>query len=116
MKKSWQILLYGNSLILGAIGSSLRRCPEFVVTTLAFPRQEKLESGTLKPDILIFDSETAQAGDIFYLLKTNPKLLLLGISSGANLVQVWSGRQLRDMSTKGLLDLIKSEVKNLSVF
>ena len=115
MKKRWQILLYGNSVILGAIGSSLRRCSEFVVTTLASPQQEKLEFDTTKSDILIFDSETTHAEDIFYLLKTNPTLLLIGISSGANQVQVWAGRQLRDMSTKGLVDLIKSEVKNLSV-
>ncbi len=55
MKASKRILLYGNSVILGSIGASLRRCSEFDVITLQLPQDESqwLESTII--DILIFD-------------------------------------------------------------
>lgn len=114
MKESRRILLYGNSVILGTIGASLRRLSRFEVTTLVppLPKVRELEAAT--PDILLFDLESTRTETVFPLLETNPALLLIGISPDTNLVRIWSGRQLKDISTRGFLDLIESEIKNLS--
>ena len=115
MKIRQRILLYGNSVILGSIGACLQRCPQFEVTTVAPTLQDVRVLEALKPDILFFDLETIHAEPVFSLLKTNPSLLLIGISSGINLVKIWSGRQFRDLSIKGLFDVIKSELKDPTV-
>ncbi|MGA7875608.1 MAG: hypothetical protein WCA08_08090 [Desulfoferrobacter sp.] len=113
MKARRRILLYGNSVILGTVGASLRSCSQFEVTTLAPPLQEAMALYKEKPDVLFFDLEAPRMEAVFSLLKADPALLLIGVSSGINLVNVWSGRQLRELSTQGLLDLIKSAADDL---
>jgi len=115
VKPNRQILLYGNSLIIGSIGASLRRLSQFEVTALAPPLQEMQDFDSLKPDIILFDLETTHSEAVFSMLKTHPGLLLVGISPDINLVKIWSGRQVRELSTQSLLELIKSEVNNLPV-
>jgi len=115
VKVSRRILLYGNSVILGAIGASLRRCSQFEVTTLASPLQKMQKLDAVNPDILLFDLETIHTEAVFSKLKTNPSLLLVGISPDTNLVKIWSGRQVRELSTQDLLELIKREANHLSV-
>ena len=115
MKESRRIVLYGNSVILGAIGASLRRCSQFEVTTMASPLQKMQGLNAVNPDILLFDLETTHTEAVFSKLKTNPGLLLVGISPDINLVKIWSGRQVRELSTQDLLELIKREANHLSV-
>ena len=106
MKAKKRIFLYGNSVILGTIGASLKRCSGFEVTTL--PQKEPQSLDALNPDILVFDLDATQPEEVLSLLKTDPAMLLIGISPDVNLVQVWSGRQIRELSTPDLLDLIKN--------
>jgi hypothetical protein len=114
VKPNRQILLYGNSLILGSIGASLRRLSQFEVTAFAPPLQEMQDLDSFKPDIILFDLETTHSEAVFSMLKTHPGLLLVGISPGINLVKIWSGRQVRELSTQSLLELIKSEENDMS--
>jgi hypothetical protein len=114
MKENRRILLYGNSVILGSIGAGLRRCPQFEVTTLAAPLQDSLSLDTVKPDIVLFDLEACQTEAPFFLLKTHPSLVLIGISPGVNLVRVWNSHQLREMSMQSLLELINREANGVS--
>lgn len=115
MKPNRQILLYGNSLIIGSIGASLRRLSQFEVTAFAPPMQEMQDIYSLKPDIILFDLETTHSEAVFSMLKTHPRLLLVGISPDINLVKIWSGRQVRELSTQSLFELIKREANNLPV-
>jgi len=115
VKESRRIVLYGNSVILGAIGASLRRCSQFEVTTMASPLQKMQGLNAVNPDILLFDLETTHTEAVFSKLKTNPGLLLVGISPDINLVKIWSGRQVRELSTQDLLELIKREANDLTV-
>jgi hypothetical protein len=114
VKVRQRILLFGNSVILGSIGIYLQRCPQFEVMTLAAPLQEVQDFDNVNPDILLFDLETIHTEAVFSALKTNPSLLLIGISPDVNLVKIWSGRQLRDLSINGLLEMIKSEFQDLA--
>ena len=104
MKTKRQILIYGNSVILGTIGASLRGFSGFEVTTLKTPIPDAQVLDHAKPDILFFDLEAPHAEAVFSLLKTNPTLLLIGASPGINLVKIWSGRQLRELSMQNLLE------------
>lgn len=107
MSVNQQIFLYGNSVILGSIGASLKRCSQFDVTTVATPLQETQAFDNPKPDILLFDLQAPYTEDVFFLLKTNPALLLIGINPGANIIHVWRSQQMQGISLQGLLDLIK---------
>lgn len=109
MKTSRRILLYGNSVILGTIGAILRRCPEFEVTTLPAPAQDARALDDAKPGIILFDLEAPHAEGVFSLLKADPTPMLIGISPGINMVEVWSGRQLRGLSMQGLLEVINGQ-------
>ena len=115
METNKRILLYGNSLILGSIGDSLRRCPQLEVTTLVPPTEEMQKLDSLKPDILIFDLETTRPEAVFSLLESDSKLQVIGISPGINIVKVWSIRELREVSMGDLLEVITSEAKDSSI-
>ena len=112
MKTSKRIVLYGNSVILGTVGASLKRFSRFEVTTLILPHKKTQSLDALKPDILVFDLDTTQTEEVCSFLKTNHAMLLIGVSPDVNLVQVWSGRQLRELSTQELLEVIFSEIRN----
>jgi hypothetical protein len=115
VKSRRRIFIYGNSVILGSIGVSLQRSSQFEVTIVSPPLEQVLARNTEKPDILLFDLQNPHTEPIFSLLETNATLLLIGISPDTNLVKIWSGRELRDLSIQGLLELIKSELNGLAV-
>lgn len=115
MKAKRQILLYGNSVILGTIGASLRRVSQFEVTKLVPPVQETQKLDAAKTDIVLFDLEATHPEAVLSLLEINPALQLIGISPDINLAKVWSIRELREVSTQDLLKVIKSEAKDSPV-
>jgi len=115
VKAKRRILLYGNSVILGTVGASLRRVSQFEVTKLVPPLQETQKLDADQTDILLFDLETTRPEAVLSLLEINPALVLIGISPDINLVKVWSIRELREVSTQDLLKMIKSEAKDSPV-
>jgi len=115
VKARQRILLYGNSVIMGSIRASLQRCSQLEVVTITPPLKEVQNLDAVNPDILLFDLETIRTESLFSLLESHPKLLLVGVSPGINAVHVWSGRQLRDLSIQGLLEVINKELKELAV-
>ena len=115
METNKRILLYGNSLILGSIGDSLRRCPQLEVTKLALPLKETEKLAAAKIDIIVFDMQTTNPEAVLSLLEINPTIQLIGISPDINLVKVWSIRELREVSMQGLLEFIKNELNDLTV-
>jgi hypothetical protein len=52
---------------------------------------------------------------VFSLLKADPTLLVIGVSPGINLVDIWSGRRLRELTLQGLLELIGKTENGLPV-
>ena len=112
MRASKRILLYGNSVILGTIGASLGRYPQFEVTKVVPPLRETQKLDVANTDIILFDLETTHPEAVFSFLEINPTLQLIGISPGINLVKVWSLRELREVSMRDLIKVIKSEAKD----
>ena len=115
MKTARRILLYGNSVILGAVGISLERYSQFEVTKLALPLKETEKLAAAKIDIIVFDMQTTNPEAVLSLLEINPTIQLIGISPDINLVKVWSIRELREVSMQGLLEFIKNELNDLTV-
>ena len=115
MKTARRILLYGNSVILGAVGISLERYSQFEVTKLALPLKETEKLAAAKIDIIVFDMQTTNPEAVLSLLEINPTIQLIGISPDINLVKVWSIRELREVSMQGLIELIKNELNDLTV-
>lgn len=109
MKASKRILLYGNSVVLGTIGASLNRFCEYEVVTLKLPQKESIWLGPAIIDILIFDSQRTRPEEVMCFLRANSALLLIGIDPDVNQVQLWSGRQIRELSTQGLLKLLNNQ-------
>jgi len=98
------VVLYGNSVIVGTVGASLRRSNQYKVVPILPSQQSELEA--MAPDVVVFDLESARPEVAFSMLESHPGLKLVGISPDSNLVRIWSGKQLRELSTKDLLDAI----------
>lgn len=108
---SRRVLLYGNSIILGSIGAGLRQSDRLEVAACESPPADPQLIDRLQPDIILFDSEATQAEALFTFLETHPSMLLIGVSPDVNLVKVWSGRQLREMSLVELTQIITGETR-----
>ncbi len=110
MGKQQHIFILGNSLILGAIGENLRRSGQFDLTSLDLP-QDVSTLELMKPDAILFDLETPHTDIIFSLSERCPKILIVGISPDTNIVKVWVGQQLQELSMQGLVSVIKEQLK-----
>ncbi len=110
-----RIFLCGNSVILGTVGASLRCFPQYEVTTLSSTVLEAKELKEMAPDAILFDLEATHPEIAFSWLEDCPSLLLIGISRETNLVRVWSGKQLQELSTQGLLNVINQQLNTPSV-
>ena len=109
MDKRQRIFILGNSLILNALGESLKRSGHFDLTSLEMPKDVR-ELGTMKPDAILFDLETPHKESIFSLSESFTKLLLIGVSPDTNIVKMWVGQQLCELSTQGLLTMINDQL------
>lgn len=109
MEKQQRIILYGRSLILAAIGASLRLQRQFEVITLAepYPDTQKLEA--MAPDTVVFDLKSQSPEAPFSMLATCPDLQLIGVDADRNQAMLWSRRQLYELSSKDLYDVIRSK-------
>lgn len=103
-----RVLLYGNSLLLSGIGVGLQAEDRFEIVTLprSLPGARDVEE--LAPDVIVFDVETPGTAAAFSALDSHSDLLILGVSSDRNIVRLWSSRQYRELSIKGLAALIES--------
>jgi hypothetical protein len=110
-----RILLYGNSVILGTIKASLKRCSGFKVTTMKLPQKQQQPFDACKPDILAFDLHATQTEEVLSFLKINPAMLLIGVSPDINMIKIWTIREVREATMQDLLQVIMSEAKNTPV-
>jgi hypothetical protein len=102
-----RVLLYGNSIILGSVGASLRRAGGFELTQVSPPLPGPSELDALDPEVVLFDAENGEPDAAFALLKNRPGLLLLSVDPDGNIVRLWSERRYRQLSTKDLTALIE---------
>jgi hypothetical protein len=107
-----RICIYGNSVILGTLGLNLRNYPEFEVINLIPPLPEIQELTAWHPEVVLFDIQATSPQTTFSLLDSCPEMRLIGVSSDSNVVKVWSGKQLRELSTRDLMKLVDGQIKD----
>ncbi len=106
MSKQTRILLCGNSLVIEGIGARLRTEAGFDVVRDSRTLPSGGDLKVLDPEVIIFDIEKPGHTAVFSALENNPDLVLLGVSSDANVVRVWSGRRYEELSVSELAALI----------
>ncbi len=104
-----RVILYGQSVILGTVGASLQKNPRFEVIPLSAPYPDAHQLEEMAPDAILFDLESARPADAFAMLATRPGLQLIGIDPDRNQVLVWSGQQLRELSSQELVKVIQKD-------
>jgi len=104
-----RVVLYGNSVVVGMFDCTLRQSSRYDVLSLAPSDEDDLAA--LAPDVVLFDLEASRPDAAFSLLESCPSMLLIGVNPDSNLVKVWSGRQLRELSTQDLMEVIDQNSK-----
>jgi hypothetical protein len=110
-----RVVLYGKSVILGTLRASFQRYPDLEVLSLSPPLPSAQELAALAPDVILFDIETGRPEAAFSLLGTCPGLLLIGVDPSTNQALLWSGRQLRELSTQDLVQLMNDGEPTASI-
>ncbi|KTB48318.1 hypothetical protein DEALK_11640 [Dehalogenimonas alkenigignens] len=100
-----KICLCGNSVIMGTLNSRLRQQVDYEVISLK-TSPASTEISAVRPDVIFFDLDSPSPRAAFDLLETRPEVTLVGVSPDANVVRVWSGKQLKEISTKDLIRVI----------
>lgn len=103
-----RVILYGKSVILGTVGASLRNFPDLEIVTLAPSPVEAQGLEDLSPDVIIFDLEAAHPDAALSLLKSRPRLLLIGINPETDQMLLWSGQVSCVFSMQDLLRAISA--------
>ena len=100
-----RVILYGNSLILEGVRTSLAALPALKVLDqpLDIPFGPDQTKG---PTTVIFDLEAIQP-DFLLILLQQPGLQLIGINPVNHLAQVWFGRQVRVVVSADLIEIIQ---------
>ncbi len=111
VNKRRRICLYGNSVILGTVAAGLSRFSQYEIVSISSPLAEGPELKALEPEVVLFDLEAPRPEPAFSLLESHPGLLLIGLSPDSNLVRVWSGRQLRELTIEDLVEVIDGSRK-----
>ncbi|CUS03228.2 protein of unknown function [Candidatus Promineifilum breve] len=101
-----RVILYGGSVILGALRASLERCAELEVIPLSPPLPGAEALGALAPDVVLFDAGSAPPDPIFALLRDAPNLLLVGVDPEQADLLLWSSEHSRVVSAEDLIRVI----------
>ena len=103
-----RVILYGNSVVLAAIGASLERFPALELVSLAAPLPSATELRLLSPDVIFFDTGSAEANlnTLFALLQDCPDLLVVGANPENAQLHLWSSGRFDAVTSADLLRLI----------
>jgi hypothetical protein len=109
-----RIVLYGNSLVVSAIGASMRECPDVELvqmqasgadpTRLAESVQQLC---ALNPIAVLFDRATARPDFAMALLNQRPQVLFIGVDLASGEMLVLSSHEARVSTARDLIQLIE---------
>jgi hypothetical protein len=105
-----RVVLYGDSVLLASVGATLGKWQELEVICLSAPLPGLRDLEELAPDVILFDHDCGRPGAAFALLEIRPGLVLLGISPDGDVVRLWTGRQLPELSSQDLKDVIQEQL------
>ncbi len=106
-----RVVLYGDSLVLAAVGRSLSTRRSLRVVSVDPSGTTALgDLDSLRPCAVILDLTEVTAESAFRLVRGRPDLLLIGLEPGGDRVLVLSGEQAHALTTDDLVRLIDAGV------
>jgi len=108
MDERQRVVLYGQSVVLGAVQASLRRYPQLEVISLA-PSATVQELAAAAPDVILFDAAAGCSGPAFSLLHDRPELLLVGVDPSSDKLLVLSSQSSQALSVADLITVIRQK-------
>ncbi len=101
------VLLYGQSLLLTLVASSLEESGDLAVTRAATwtEASELLVEGM--PDVLVFDLIDACESHVVPLLLKKPQLVLVGLDTERNQALLLGGHDVHSLTMDGLREIVK---------
>jgi hypothetical protein len=105
MEERQRVVLYGQSVILGAVQASLLHHPQLEVVSVAPPATGQELAG-LAPDVMFFDAGAGCPAPAFSLLHDRPDLLLIGLDASSAEMMVLSSYPVQALSTADLVQVI----------
>ena len=107
-----RVLLFGKSVILGTIGASLKHYPDLEIIPISQGLPDAPALRDLAPNVILYDIRANQPELALLLSQPDLGLLLIGIDPDSNQVLVWSGRQIRELSTNDLVAVIDESLSS----
>ncbi len=107
MKKRLKVLIHGDTLVLGCLRASLASYEGLELASFEDPVTGLQELAVLGPDVIICDLEAIQPAIQYSLAVQSLDLMIFGVDSASNRVLAWSGRQLCQLSTAELVQVIE---------
>ncbi len=103
------VVLYGNCLVVRAIGASLREHGDLQVVQID-PAIEDVSRwpGAAEPVIVIFERTDARNDLVLSLLTEHPQVLLISVDATSGQMLVLSGHQTRAVTTDDLVQVIQT--------
>lgn len=107
--KTRRVVLYGGNLVMSTIGARLREKPEFQVKEVKGLLPDLLDKLEAAPaDVILFDlAGRTQPEFAIPLLRSHPKIMLIGVDFATNRMLVLSGEQSQLMTADDLLQVIE---------
>ena len=106
MGKTYKVIVFGNTLVLAGIKTSVgldKSCQMIVCA-----RETSLpELAALHPDALIFELDAVAGEFLFSLSRALPGLLLIGIDPETNRAIFWAGQEASDVTARDLTHAIR---------
>src|SRR5512137_98822 len=109
MKKRPRIILYGDTLVLEGVRTSLEASPAFEVIALEAAHAAEQDLLRLHPDVIIFDTASVQPQFRYNLIQQRSRLQLIGIDPDRDQVLLWSGQNLCELSVQDLVEVISEQ-------
>jgi DNA-binding NarL/FixJ family response regulator len=109
MKKRPRIILYGDTLVLEGVRTSLEASPAFEVIALEAAHAAEQDLLRLHPDVIIFDTGSVQPQFHYNLILQRSQLQLIGIDPDRDQVLLWSGQNLHELSIQDLVEVISEQ-------
>jgi hypothetical protein len=101
--------IYGDQLVMSAIGACLQEKPEFDVQKLqGFPADLSGKRDTVPLDVILFDLAATRTDFAISFIRMHPSVTVIGVDLANNRILVLSREQSRQLTEENLVQAIQA--------